>query len=242
MIDKGKAYKNQEYEINSKIIIRQPTLGEIIDSGEQKYWSLVRNLCSTPADQKVAIWDTRHIYWDEMDEFELFIGIFLSLCQSEDMSIIFPNIDIKTFNVEPNYKTMEVNLYNDDGVLIDRSIHALVTEYLRFIHCFVKNCDVGYDTQTKDVMIEDDRDDMAKLASKPFESVLIPLVVSMTNCQEFKYRYDDVWNLPIGAFMQAVHQVNHSKHYDNLMRGIYNGCVDIKKINKKELNWMGELK
>ena len=91
-------------------------------------------------------------------------------------------------------------------------------------------------------MIEDDRDEMAMRMRKPFESLLLPLISSLTNCPEFKYRWDDVWELPIGVFMDSVERVQKHKNYSFVMHGIYNGCVDLKKLNKKELNWMAEMK
>lgn len=53
MIDQLKLFRGEGYKINDKILIRQPTLEEIVDFGEQRYFGLVRTICSTPADRKV---------------------------------------------------------------------------------------------------------------------------------------------------------------------------------------------
>ena len=110
------------------------------------------------------------------------------------------------------------------------------------MHCFEKNVDVGYDEFTKDAMIEDEKDERELAARKPYSSFLLPLISSLTNCAEFKYRHDDVWTLPIGAFMDSVRRIQKRVNYDNLMHGVYSGCVEVKKIKKEEFNWMGELK
>ncbi len=60
-------------------------------------------------------------------------------------------------------------------------------------------------------MIEDDRDEMAMQMQKPFQSLLLPLISSLTNCPEFKYRWDDVWTLPIGVFMDSVERVQKTQ-------------------------------
>ena len=70
MIDTLKAYRRRDYVLNSKITIRNPSLDEIEDYGEQRYFSLVKTVCATPADRKVDIWDSLHIYWDKMDEYK----------------------------------------------------------------------------------------------------------------------------------------------------------------------------
>ena len=236
-----KIYRGKPYVLNTKITIRQPLLGEICDFGEQEYLSIVKSICATPADRKVEIWDSLHIYWDEMDEYDLFLSMY-PMMQKDEMSILFPNLDMESFAPAVNPKTKDVVLMNRSGVVIDRAIYTLMTNYLREVHGFQKNVDVGYDKYTKDVMIEDDRDEQAALARKPFQSFLVPIISSMTNCPEFKYRWGDVWELPIGVFMDAVARVRKHKDWGFTMQGIYSGCVDVKKINKKELNWMGELK
>lgn len=241
MIDKLKSFRGREYQLNSKITIRQPTLDEICEYGEQKYFAMMKLLCSTPADRKVEIWDALHIYWDKMDEFELFFSTVSTLGKM-NLSIVIPDIDFSTFQAAFNPDLHEFVLRNQDGVVIDRAIHCLLTDFIRQVHRFKKNVDVGYDNYTKDIMIEDDRDEMAALAKKPFESFMLPLISSMTNCSDFKYRFDDVWTLPIGAFMDSVERIQKYHNYEHMMHGIYSGCVDMKKINKKDLNWMGELK
>jgi len=240
LIDQLKSFRDRDYPLNSQITIRNPTLDEITDYGEQKYFSLVKTICSTPADRKVDIWDSLHIYWDKMDEYELFISTFKSL-QQQEMSILFGDLDFTSFKVFMNPNLPDAVLRNCDGVMIDRSIHKLLTDYLRQLHRFEKNVDVGYDEHTKKVMIDDDRDEMALARVRPFRSILQPLISSTTNCPEFKYRWDDVWTLPIGVFMDSVARVQKHKNFDFLMRGIYGGNVDIKKINRRELNWMSEL-
>jgi hypothetical protein len=215
-------------------------LGEICDYGEQKYFSLVRTLCATPADMKVEIWDSLHIYWDQINEYDLFLVMAAKL-REEDTSILLPCLDIASMKHVVRSNIHEIALVGRDGTVIDRSIYTLLTDYIRQSHGIKKNKEVGYNDITKDFMIEDDRDEQLALSKKPFTSMLLPLISSMTNHDGFKYRWDDVWSLPIGVFMDAVQRVQVVKNYDNLMRGIYSGCVDIKKINKKELEWMREL-
>lgn len=241
MTDDLKIFRGGDYEINSKITLHQPTLGEISDYGEKEYFGLVRAICSTPADHKVDIYENLGIYWDAVDEFELFVQLSFAFRES-DMSILFGDLDWTSFVPAINPNTKEIVLRNKDGVVIDRAIHFLITDALRKMHCFEKNVDVGYDEFTKDAMIEDEKDERELAARKPYSSFLLPLISSLTNCSEFKYRHDDVWTLPIGAFMDSVRRIQKRVNYDNLMHGVYSGCVEVKKIKKEEFNWMGELK
>lgn len=240
-LDQLRIFRGDDQRLTDTLSVRQPRLGEICNYGEQAYFSLVKTLTATPADRKVEIWDALHVYWDQVDEFELFKFIFPVL-ERTDCSILIPNVDFHSFQISVHPQTKDVVLRNADGVLIDRTIHLLLTDYLRKIHRMKKNVDVGFDDYTKEIMIEDDRDEQARMAKKPFPSILQPMISALTNSPEFKYRFDDVWDLPIGAFLDAAERIQKLKGYDHVMHGIYSGCVDIKKLNKKELNWMGELK
>ena len=203
MIDQLKLFRGEGYKINDKILIRQPTLEEIVDFGEQRYFGLVRTICSTPADRKVEIWDKLHVFWEKIDEYDLFISLFQTLQKSE-VSILFGDMDFTTFKLGTQTGLPDLVLKNKDQVVIDRAIHKLMTDYLRQIHKLKKNVDTGFNDATRKIMIEDDRDEMALQMQKPFQSLLLPLISSLTNCPEFKYRWDDVWTLPIGVFMDSV--------------------------------------
>ena len=241
MIDQLKLFRGDGYQLNSKIKIEQPTLDEIVGFGEQQYFGMVRTVCSTPADRKVEIWDKLHIFWEQMDEYELFLSLFQTL-RKTDVSILFGDLDVSSFKLATHPDTQELVLVNKDHVVIDRAIHKLMTDYLRQIHKLKKNVDTGFNDATRKIMIEDDRDEMAMQMRKPFSSLLLPLISSLTNCPEFKYRWDDVWTLPIGVFMDSVERVQKHKSYSFVMQGIYSGCIDLKKLDKKELHWMGDLK
>lgn len=240
MIDQLKVFRGAGYRINEKIEIRHPTLQEIVDFGEQRYFGLVHNICSTPADRKVEIWDKLHVFWEKVDEYDLFISFFQTI-QESDASILFGHMDFETFELGSQTGMLDLVLKNKDQVVIDRAIHKLMTDYLRQIHKLKKNVDTGFNDATRKIMIEDDRDEMALQMQKPFQSLLLPLISSLTNCPEFKYRWDDVWTLPIGVFMDSVERVQKYKNYNFVMQGIYSGSVDMKKLDKRELHWMSGL-
>ena len=73
---------------------------------------------------------------------------------------------------------------------------------------------------------------------KEYSSILLPLISTLTNMQGFKYGWSNVWDMKINAFMDAVTQVTHIKNADLLLSSGYSGFgIDLKKINKKEINY-----
>lgn len=239
MIDSLTALTGEAYKITPKIEVRNPTLREIYHYGEQQYFGLTQTICATPADRKVEIWDAMGTYWDKIDEYELFVSTFRAI-QQHDTKILFGDLDVASFQPMPSKDLKDFVLVNRDGAVIDRAVYKLLTDYLRHIHQFKKNVVKPYDDYTRDIMIEADRDDREDAANKPFKSMLKPLVSSAINLPGSQFQWATVWDAPIGVFMDGIMRMQKRDHYYFTMIGIYSGCVDMKKINKKELEWMSD--
>lgn len=239
MIDSLAPLTGDTYKITQKVTVRNPTLREIYRYGEQQYFGLVQAICATPADRKVEIWDAMSVYWDKVDEYELFLSTFKAI-QQHDTKILFGDMDTASFQPMPSKNLKDFVLVNRDGAVIDRAVYKLMTDYLRYIHVLKKNVVKPYDDYTRDIMIEVDREDREAAESKPFKSMLKPLISSITNFPGSQFQWNTVWDVPIGVFMDGIMRMQKRDHYYFTMLGIYNGCVDAKKINKKELDWMSD--
>ena len=54
--------------------------------------------------------------------------------------------------------------------------------------------------------------------------------------------HTDVWDLKINAFMDSVKRIGKIKNAELLLQSGYSGFgISLKDINKKELDWLGEL-
>lgn len=239
MIDSLTVLTGEAYKITPKIEVRNPTLREIYHYGEQQYFGLTQTICATPADRKVEIWDAMGVYWDKIDEYELFVSTFKTI-QQHDTKILFGDLDIASFQPVISKNMKDLVLVNRDGAVIDRAVYKLLTDYLRHIHQFKKNVVNPYDDYTRDIMIEADREDREDSANKPFKSMLESLVSSAINLPGSQFQWNTVWDVPIGVFMDSIIRMQKRDRYYFTMIGVYSGSVDIKKINKKELEWMSD--
>lgn len=237
MTDTLKAFRGAPYQISDGVVVHQPTLDQIAEYGEQKYFNLIYFLCATPADRKVELWDTLHIFWEEMDEYQLFVSSLGAFTQ-DDTKIILPDLDLASFSIYIAPDSGDIILRNKEGVTLDRKGYLDLTDYLRSVHLMTKNVDIGADNTTRKVMIDVSRSDQEAAARKQYESVIIPFASVMMMQQPL----NQIFDLPIGAFMHGMGRALKVKDYDHMMQGIYSGCIDIKKINKKDLNWLGKLK
>jgi len=131
----------------------------------------------------------------------------------------------------------------NNDVRIDRVVYTVLCDALRQANYLTKNVAYAMNEATRLWMIQDDKDEREKAKREGYKSRLAPLISSMVNSSGFKYNYDTVQDLNLYLFMDAVRRILKIDGYKNLMTGIYSGTIDAKKIrNKKEFNWMGEIK
>lgn len=71
--DDLKIYRGRDIQITPKIIVTQPTLGEIEEFGEKRYFNAVYSLTAVGADLKWQLWDFEGIDYTKIDDYDLFI-------------------------------------------------------------------------------------------------------------------------------------------------------------------------
>jgi hypothetical protein len=71
-IDELKIYRGSDIPITDKIIVIQPTIDQIIEFGEKRYFQTVHCLTGVGADFKWQLWDYFGIDYTTIEDFELF--------------------------------------------------------------------------------------------------------------------------------------------------------------------------
>lgn len=71
-IDELKIYRGSDISITDKIIVTQPTIDQIIEFGEKRYFQTVHCLTGVGADFKWQLWDYFNIDYTQIDDYELF--------------------------------------------------------------------------------------------------------------------------------------------------------------------------
>lgn len=72
-LDELKIYRGADIQITPKITVTQPTIGQIADFGEKKYFSAVHTLCAVGADLKWQLNDYLGIDYTKIDDYDLFV-------------------------------------------------------------------------------------------------------------------------------------------------------------------------
>lgn len=263
--DELKMYFGEPYWVTDKIQILQPTLGDIIEFGDTKFYSIVSTLCANTTSLRLQLWDMG-IDWTKISDYELFIQLIRGFTPN-DTFLIFGNLNLSWFkpyvkqysdndeksivlvNVPRDKDGNELPVNFNDAIVIDELVYLKIVDYLRCmfdIHPKEERNVKG--KVTKQWIIDEERMNIEaeKIRNKGKEprkkSFLYPLISSMVNHPGFKYKKNELKEVGIVEFMDSVKRLQTYESVMALMSGMYSGMLDTKKLNlKEELNWMRDL-
>lgn len=81
--DELKIYRGNDIKITPKITVIQPTLGQIEEFGEKRYFSAVHTLTAVGADLKWQLWDLDGTDYTTIDDYDLFIKFIYRVVSSK---------------------------------------------------------------------------------------------------------------------------------------------------------------
>jgi hypothetical protein len=242
LIDDLTIYRGKDYCITDEIIVRQPTLGEICDYGEQRFFSMIYNLTSVGADLK---WQLNDIGVDYtcISDYNLFLSYISKIYKKNDTQIILKNLSLSDFELRKNLNTDELVLYDTkQNIIFDKFAYFLLMDILRKTYKLKRNDEIPANEFTKKILIEDAKQAYEEAKNKPYESYLHNLISAMVNSTGFKHDEITVFDMKIGAFMDSVKRIAKIKNAELLLQSGYSGYgISLKDINKNEINWFGEL-
>lgn len=242
--DELKIYRGEDFVVSDYIVIHQPSLAEICDYGERDYYNMIYQLTSTPQSMKSQLWDMG-VDYTEITPYQLFYNLLYKIYPQEQTSIIFGDLDLTKFQVMQRKDDESIVLcqsIDDNLVVIDEFTYNMIVDYLREVHNIEKDERIPANESTKMILIDDDRDAIEINKRKEYRSQLKNLISAMVNCEGFKYNHAQVWDMKINAFMDSVKRISKIKNAHLLLQSGYSGFgISLKDIDKKQLNWLGEL-
>lgn len=239
-IDSLSLYFGEDYRINEYITVHNPTMGDVLNFGEQNYFRALHLLTAIPSDMKAMLWDMG-INWMEISDFDFFCLLTKGLTP-KDTKVFLGELNLSQFVFTVNQQNGEHVLYQElptgDGITIDKGIYLRMMETLRKIHGLKPKVEIASTKTLTKILVELNRSDIKKANEKPFESSLLPLVSSMLNAEGFKYDLEGIKKMPYYTFMDSVKRITLIRSTTALLHGCYGGWIDGSKIDKKSLNWL----
>ena len=238
-VDELQLYIGDDYVINDKIRVLQPTIRQIAEFGEKEFFSVVHTVTAISSDMKSQLFDVG-IDWMEIGDFDLFCMLSQTLTPDRT-KLLFGDLDftkLKPYN-HPHIEGEIILADKETGVFIDKLIYVRIVSYLRKAFNITPKVEKAANKITKQILIEEDRKKIELNKNKPFKSFLLPLISAVKVRQG--YTKDYVLNMGYFEFMDDVARLQIIHNADHLLSGVYAGTMDMKKLNKAELNWMKEL-
>lgn len=239
VIDELKMYfPDYPYKVNDGIEMISPTVGDIIEFGDSRFFSIVHSLSCIPSDMISPLWDMG-IDWEELKDFDLFIMLTRSMTK-EDTKLIFKDLDLSKMKIVVRDDSGQVCLMNEEtNQIIDELAYQKIVNYLRTYHNIKPKIKKAKTKTTKRLLIDVDRQDKAK-AQKDNEgkSQMKPLISAMMRYPGFKYKSNELKELTLYEFLDTVRGAAIYISSTALLQGSYSGFCDTSKINKEAFDWM----
>ncbi|MCI8299244.1 MAG: hypothetical protein HFI69_02655 [Lachnospiraceae bacterium] len=240
--DELQIYRGKDYDLAPGITIHQPTLDEICDYGERAYWSMIYTLTSTSADLKFQLYDMGMDY-TKISDFTLFSNLLAPSCCQSETSIITGELDLTKYELAKNEGSEEIVMYDfENDLVITEQLYLKFADILRRMHGLKRNSQLPANEATRQILIEDAREEYERQKETPYVSQLKNLVSALINCPGFKYDHTRVWDMKINAFLDSVKRISKITNATLLLQSGYSGFgINLKEIPEKQLNWLGEL-
>lgn len=229
-----------DFQITDKLVIKHPTLLEIIEYGEANYNASVRLFTTKPYDYMVEI-DDAGLDYETVDEFDLFLQFYRE--NKASAKFFLGELEFEELH---NRDTGEKILRAKCGAEINKQVYRSIANHIRRIN-FISDEEEFHpgNEGAKKEIISQERKRKQRLARKPPKaqsSRLSNLVSASIWCMKSQYNYSNVWTLSIYQFYEGIFRTKVYDKYKNTMLGVYTGNVDTSKLDFKEIDWMGDIK
>lgn len=222
--------------ITETLSLRIPTVGEILDFGEDAYFRMAQAFSSVPYDAQLWL-DDLGIDYQKISEFELF---YLTLCgyRDKDLSLLFGSTELSRMKFGRTENSSSVLFDLEQQLTIDELLQREIADGIRLIHGWKRTEKTAGNQESKKYMLEKLRKQRSRSREKPKTKYLEDLVVAMVNHRDFKYDYTGVQGLNIYCFNRSVNQLLHGRNADALLQAVYNGKIDSSKLDETALSFI----
>ena len=237
-----KMYYEKDYILENGMVIHQPKIKEIMEYGENKFWSLCSLLCSNTTSMKLWL-DELGKDWNTVSDYEMFLMYYQEL-DIDRTNILFGDIDFTEFKMI-EIDEMPILIYmNNPEIQITEDIYEDMVGYLRMMFNIHPKVEKTKSKITKDLLLEEERTkeriNKMKENENEYSSMLFPLISSAVNKAGFKYKKDEVGEMGFFEFMDSIKRLQIISNAEALNIGMYMGMVDVKQLTK-DLNWTRDI-
>lgn len=244
-IDRLRLYWGSPYQVNDRIIIKQPTIGNFVseDGMEAGIFGAASPFISNSTTYRLQLWEME-IDWNDVSDFQFFI-LFCKTMNKKYSDLLFNDIDFTDFQPIVKNDTQEIVAYSpSQDIMIDEATYIKMATYMRFMfNSFPKEEFAKGKGTKRDIIFEEkmNRDRKQKEGKLEHESTLLPMISFALNHPGFKYKKHELEEVGIVEFMDSVARLQVYESTRALFSGIYSGMCDLRKVDKEEFNFMRDI-
>ena len=242
----GKPYVIDLESAQGSITIDVPTVGDIMEIGEKKFYSTLGIFITNTTSYRLML-DELKLDWNTLSDFELFCMLY-SQIDDEVAKLMFGDLDFKKFILykkELPDKNATIVLWNqEDNIEINEEVYQHIAQYLRAVFNMYPEEKITTDPSLKEWYLYKDRRaiEIAKKGKgKEDNTSILPLISACVNHPGFKYRPMELRHVNICEFYDSVKRLQVYENTTALLKGSYSGMIDSSKIDKEQFNFMREI-
>ena len=262
-VDQLKLYFGDPYPITDKITIYQPSIQDILEYGEDVFYSTLFVFIGNTTMRKLFLWENG-IDWNKMSDYELFCNLVrLIPVESSRMffgdDIDFTKFDLYELNIEyeeepvdPNKKltVIEKNkrgfrkfekthtFYDEENdIEINAGTYHMIADVMREMTKIYPKSEYTVGKTSKELLIIEEQEKLKRAEKEEGKSSLMPLISFCTNHPGFKYKKNELREVQIYEFMDCVRRLNIWESTHALLGGAYSGFCDTSKIPKSQFDF-----
>lgn len=245
--DKLRMYFGEAYTING-ITISIPTIGDILDIGESKFYQAISPFLSNSTSIRVLLYDVFKKDWNKTKDIEVFYILYQLLEDKEPLKLLFEDFSFDGFELIQARKNIDDPEYNhlalfnqEKNMIIYDDEYMEIAEFIRAMMNVHPKVEKAKGKTTKQWILQEDRMKAGQDNKKKGTSTLLPLVSSCINHPGFKYNLEELKQVNICQFMDSVNRIQKYEQGTAALHGIYGGMVSAKDIPEDLINFMGDI-
>lgn len=236
-----KLYFGEDYKINDRITIHQPTIQDVLNMGEKEFYATIAPFTSNTTSFRVHLFDMG-IYWNDITDFELF-SLLIKTINKNNVKVFLGDFDITSFDlvvkINENGEQIPILYSKDMDCEIDEETYLKMRDYFCFMFGIKLENEIVKSKALGAEIIAKEKADMAKKkAELSGTSSLIQMISFALNHPGFKYKKNELREVCYVEFLDSVKRLQVYESTRALTQGSYSGFCDVSKVPKDEFNFM----
>ena len=245
----GKPYTIDLQDTEGSITIKIPTLKDLIEIGEKKFFSTL-NIFTTNTTQYRLMLNTVGKDWNETSDFELWL-MLIGTAQKEVIDLFFDGIDFSNFQMYEKTlgETTQIVLYDKENKIeINEEVYQYIHQYFQVAFNMKPEEEFTKDPMLKKWWIKKDQREAERTKEKEEKgenksSSIQALISACVNHPGFKYKLNELEEINLCQFYDSVKRLQIYESTNSIMHGMYAtlGLGGCKNLKPDDYNFMKEI-